>query len=220
MPVSLEAVFQMGFNVIDQIIVGLLGAGAVAAVGLSNSIASTTLLLYASASVGAGVMAARAFGRKDLGEVSRIAAAGQALAGGLGLLTALLLVAFSQLLLRLAGADQKLTGSADTYFRLYAVSIAPMILSAVTSAVFRSLNAPRTPLVITSVAVVLNTEKRHHRFSSSARTVVRAAPIHTSRQAIFASAQTVRQDGRRALGRRTRAGGREVAGLPMHCSLG
>jgi Na+-driven multidrug efflux pump len=60
-------------------------------VGLSNSIASTTLLLYASASVGAGVMVARAFGRKDLGEVSRITAAGEALAGGLGLLTALLL---------------------------------------------------------------------------------------------------------------------------------
>jgi len=147
----------MGFNVIDQIIVGFLGANAVAAVGLSNSVASIALLLYASAGVGAGVMVARAFGRKDLGEVSRITAAGQALAGGLGLLTALLLVAFSEPLLRLVGADQKLTGSADTYFRLYAVSIASMILSAVTSAVFRSLNAPRTPLVITSIAVVLNT---------------------------------------------------------------
>ena len=74
----------MGFNVIDQIIVGFLGANAVAAVGL----------LYASSGVGAGVMVARAFGRKDLGEVSHITAAGQALAGGLGLLTALLLVAF------------------------------------------------------------------------------------------------------------------------------
>ena len=84
----------MGFNVIDQIIVGLLGADAVAAVGLSNSVASIALLLYASADVGAGVMVARAFGRKDLGEVSRITAAGEALAGGLGLLTALLLVAF------------------------------------------------------------------------------------------------------------------------------
>jgi Na+-driven multidrug efflux pump len=39
----------MGFNVIDQVIVGLLGADAVAAVGLSNSIASIALLLYASA---------------------------------------------------------------------------------------------------------------------------------------------------------------------------
>jgi Na+-driven multidrug efflux pump len=42
--VSLESVFQMGFNVIDQVIVGLLGADAVAAVGLSNSIASIALL--------------------------------------------------------------------------------------------------------------------------------------------------------------------------------
>ena len=38
----------MGFNVIDQVIVGLLGADAVAAVGLSNSIASIALLMYAS----------------------------------------------------------------------------------------------------------------------------------------------------------------------------
>jgi hypothetical protein len=42
----------MGFHVIDQIIVGLLGADAVAAVGLSNSVASIALLLYASADVG------------------------------------------------------------------------------------------------------------------------------------------------------------------------
>jgi len=156
-PVSLESVFQMGFNVIDQVIVGLLGAGAVAAVGLSNSIASIALLLYASAGVGAGVMVARAVGRKDLAEVSQVASAGQALSGLLGLGTACLLVAFSQPLLRAVGADSKLAESANGYFRLYAVSIAPMILSAVTSAVFRSLNAPRTPLIITSAAVTLNT---------------------------------------------------------------
>jgi putative MATE family efflux protein len=156
-PVSLESLFQMGFNVIDQMIVGLLGADAVAAVGLSNSIASIALLLYASAGVGAGVMVARAFGRKDMDEVSQIASAGQALSGLLGVLTAFLLVTFSQTLLRLVGADPKLAGSADSYFQLYAVSIAPMILSAVISGVFRSLNAPRIPLIITSAAVALNT---------------------------------------------------------------
>ena len=69
----------MAFNAVDQLIVGLLGADAVAAVGLSNSIASVALLLYASAGVGAGVMVARAFGRKDSTEVSQIASAGQAL---------------------------------------------------------------------------------------------------------------------------------------------
>jgi putative MATE family efflux protein len=107
--------------------------------------------------VGAGVMVARAFGRKDLHEVSQIASAGQALSGFLGLLTACLLVTFSQPLLRLVGANPKLAGSANVYFQLYAASIAPMILSAVTSAVFRSLHDPRTPLLITSAAVALNT---------------------------------------------------------------
>ncbi|HEY0790684.1 MAG TPA: MATE family efflux transporter [Chthoniobacterales bacterium] len=153
----MESIFQMGFNVIDQVIVGRLGAEAVASVGLSNSIASIALLLYASAGVGAGVMVARAFGRKDLDEVSRITAVGQVLAGSLGLLTAVGLIASSQTILRLVGADPMLAGNANAYFQLYAASVAPMILSAVTSAVFRSLDAPRTPLVITSAAVALNT---------------------------------------------------------------
>jgi MATE family, multidrug efflux pump len=156
-PVSLESVFQMGFNFIDQIIVGYLGANAVAAVGLSNSIASIALLLYASTGVGAGVMVAHAFGRKDLSEVARITATGETLAGILGLASALLLVSFSHPILGLVGADEKLTADADVYFRLYVLSIAPMILSGVSSAVFRSLNIPRLPLLITSLAVVLNT---------------------------------------------------------------
>jgi Na+-driven multidrug efflux pump len=38
LPVSLEAVFQTSLGFVDQIIVGTLGATAVAAVGLCNSI--------------------------------------------------------------------------------------------------------------------------------------------------------------------------------------
>ncbi|MBV8899035.1 MAG: MATE family efflux transporter [Verrucomicrobia bacterium] len=157
MPISLESVFQMGFNFIDQVIVGYLGAGAVASVGLSNSIASIALLLYASAGVGAGVMVARAFGRKDMDEVSRIAMSGQVLSGILGLFTAIAFVALSHPILQLVGADPTLAENAKSYFQLYAVSTAPMILSAVTSAVFRSLDDSRTPMVITGSAVALNT---------------------------------------------------------------
>jgi MATE family multidrug resistance protein len=92
-------------------------------------------------------MVARAFGRKDLAELSRVAATGHALAGILGLLTALLVVAFSEPLLRLVGADQKLAGTADPYFRLYAISVAPMTLSAVTSAVFQEHQVSRRPRI-------------------------------------------------------------------------
>lgn len=156
-PISLESVFQMGFNFVDQVIVGYLGADAVASVGLSNSIASIALLLYASAGVGAGVMVARAFGRKDMDEVSRIAMSGQVVSGILGVFTAVVFIALSQPILQLVGADPKLAEHAKNYFQLYAVSTAPMILSSVTSAVFRSLDDSRTPMLVTGSAVGLNT---------------------------------------------------------------
>jgi hypothetical protein len=37
-PVGLETIFQTLFGLIDQVIVGLLGAGAVAGIGLANSV--------------------------------------------------------------------------------------------------------------------------------------------------------------------------------------
>ena len=84
LPVSLESIFQMSFNVVDQIIVGLLGATAVAAVGLSNSVAAIAILLCAAVGTGTGVLIAQAYGRKDMDDVSRTAAVGQTVAGTFG----------------------------------------------------------------------------------------------------------------------------------------
>jgi len=74
LPVSLEAVFQTALGFIDQIIVGTLGATAVAAVGLCNSISFIVMLLYSAIGTGAGVLVAQAFGRNDLNDVSKVAA--------------------------------------------------------------------------------------------------------------------------------------------------
>jgi Na+-driven multidrug efflux pump len=95
LPISLEAVFQTSFSFIDQIIVGLLGSTAVAAVGLSNSISFIVVLLYSAIGTGSAVLVAQAYGRQDMNEVSRIAALGQILAAVFGLCTALPLVLFS-----------------------------------------------------------------------------------------------------------------------------
>jgi putative MATE family efflux protein len=157
LPVSLESIFQMSFNVIDQIIVGLLGASAVAAVGVSNSVAAIAILLCAAIGTGSGVLIAQAYGRKDMEDVSRTAAVGQTLAGIFGTITALPLIIFSKPLLVLIGAHDDLAELADGYFRLFAASLPLMILSTVISAAFRSLNDSKTPMTITIGSVVLNT---------------------------------------------------------------
>jgi len=147
----------MSFNVVDQIIVGLLGATAVAAVGLSNSVAAMAILLCAAIGTGSGVLIAQAYGRKDMDDVSRVAAVGQSLAGAFGAIIALPMILFSKPLLLALGAHEDLADLANGYFKLFAASLPLMILSTVTSSAFRSLNDSKTPMVITIAAVVLNT---------------------------------------------------------------
>ena len=157
LPVGLEAIFQASFSLIDQIIVGSLGASAVAAVGLSNNLSFILTLLYAAIGTGSGVFIAQAYGRRDMDEVSKIAAIGQTAAAILGICSAIPLVLFPSPILRLVGAQEELVKTAAVYLQLFAASAPLNVMSAVTTATFRSMSDSRTPMVITIASVCLNT---------------------------------------------------------------
>ncbi|MGA8658310.1 MAG: MATE family efflux transporter [Chthoniobacterales bacterium] len=156
-PVSLESVFQASFTLVDQLIVGVLGATAVAAVGLSNGVSFIIALLYSAIGTGSGVIVAQAFGRQDMKAVSKVATLGQIMAAVFGGCTALPLMLFPAVILRAVGAQGDLVGVASGYFQLFAASMPMTVTSAVTAATFRSLSDARTPMVITMAAVILNT---------------------------------------------------------------
>jgi Na+-driven multidrug efflux pump len=121
LPVSLEAVFQTALGFIDQIIVGTLGATAVAAVGLCNSISFIVMLLYSAIGTGAGVLVAQAFGRNDLNDVSKVAALSLVTSGIFGIFTALPLVLYPGPILRFMfiGAPDELVEAGSVYFQLF-----------------------------------------------------------------------------------------------------
>jgi MATE family, multidrug efflux pump len=157
LPVGLEAVFQASFSLIDQIIVGSLGATAVAAVGLSNNLSFILTLLYAAIGTGSGAFIAQAYGRRDMAEVSKVAAIGQTAAFTLGICSALPLVLFPSAILRFLGAQEELVKTAFAYLQLFAASAPLTVMSAVTTATFRSMSDSRTPMMIATGAVCLNT---------------------------------------------------------------
>ena len=157
LPVSLEAVFQTSLGFVDQIIVGTLGATAVAAVGLCNSISFIVMLLYSAIGTGAGVLVAQAFGRNDLNEVSRVAALSLITAGIFGLFTTVPLILYPRPILRLIGAPDELVNAGSVYFQLFSAAAPLIVMSAVSTATFRSLNDSTTPMFITMGAVGLNT---------------------------------------------------------------
>jgi MATE family, multidrug efflux pump len=157
LPVGLEAVFQASFSLIDQIVVGSLGAIAVAAVGLSNNLSFILTLLYAAIGTGSGAFIAQAYGRRDMGEVSKIAAIGQTAAAILGICSALPLILFPNPILRSLGAQEELVNTGSLYLQLFAASAPLTVMSSVTTATFRSMSDTRTPMLITIGSVGLNT---------------------------------------------------------------
>jgi putative MATE family efflux protein len=157
LPVGLEAVFQSSFSLIDQIIVGSLGATAVAAVGLSNNLSFILTLLYAAIGTGSGAFIAQAYGRRNMDEVSKIAALGQTAAFSLGICSSIPLLLFPNPILRFVGAQEELVKTAAVYLQLFAASTPLTVMSAVTTATYRSMSDSRTPMVITMASVCLNT---------------------------------------------------------------
>jgi putative MATE family efflux protein len=157
LPVSLEAVFQTSLGFADQIIVGTLGATAVAAVGLCNSISFIVMLLYSAIGTGAGVLVAQAVGRNDLNDVSKVAALGVMTSGAFGLITAIPLVFYPGPILRFIGAPDELVQAGSVYFQMFSAAAPLIVISAVTTATFRSLNDSTTPMFFTMGAVGLNT---------------------------------------------------------------
>jgi putative MATE family efflux protein len=157
LPVSLEAVFQTSLGFVDQIIVGTLGATAVAAVGLCNSISFIVMLLYSAIGTGAGVLVAQAVGRNDLNDVSKVAALGVTTSGAFGIFTAIPLVLYPGPILRFIGAPDELVQAGSIYFQMFSAAAPLIVISAVTTATFRSLNDSTTPMFITMGAVGLNT---------------------------------------------------------------
>ena len=157
LPVSLEAVFQTSLGFVDQIIVGTLGATAVAAVGLCNSISFIVMLFYSAIGTGAGVLVAQAFGRNDLNHVSKVTSLSLVLSGIFGVFTTLPLILYPGPVLRIIGAPDELVEAGSVYFQLFSSAAPLIVMSAVSTATFRSLNDSATPMFITMGAVGFNT---------------------------------------------------------------
>ncbi len=114
------------------------------------------MFVYSAIGTGSGVLIAQAYGHKDMGEVSAIAALGLIVAG----VSALYGPAprpFSGSSSSLDRSRGKRSKRDREFFQLFAASAPLVVMTAVSAATFRSLSDTRTPMVITMGAVALNT---------------------------------------------------------------
>ncbi len=85
-PVSLEFILILVLNFVSQVIVGVLGATAIAAVGFANSLVFILVVTFGAMGVSVSILVARAFGGQRRSEMSHTVTAALVIAGVLTLL--------------------------------------------------------------------------------------------------------------------------------------
>ncbi|GBF05031.1 MATE efflux family protein [Deinococcus aerius] len=154
-PVSLEMVLQLVLTFVNQVIVGTLGAVAVAAVGLAGSVSFLFFATLGALGSGTSILVARRAGAGDRAGVNgtlTVALVVSLLLAGLA--TAPVILGAGGLL-RLAGGAPDVTATAIPYLRVAMLSLVPGMLGWILSGALRSLGHARTPMVATMLTVAV-----------------------------------------------------------------
>ena len=156
-PVSLEYIVMLGLNFVNQIIVGGLGAIAIAAVGFANSLTFILIITLSALGLSVQMLVARAYGAKRVHDLNHLVTYSLIFAVVGGGVLSLGLALFPHQILSLTGASANVASMGSTYLMLTALTLAPNLVSAVLSSVLRATDHAKAPLHATTISVVLNT---------------------------------------------------------------
>ena len=156
-PVSLEAVSQLLLGFIDQIIVGALGALAIAAVGLANSTTFIFILTLAALGNSCAILIARAFGAKNNASLSQSLSVGLTLGLAVSILVVIPMWIWAEPLMAAAGGNAQLTQPASDFLKIVLLGLPLIVLGSVATGALRSMGDAKTPMKATMLSMLINT---------------------------------------------------------------
>lgn len=156
-PVSLEFMVILVTNFISQVIVGILGATAIAAVGFANSIVFVLIVTLGALGVSVSILIARAYGAARHADMDHTITAALIISAVIAVVVALVPVLAPHSVLTALGASSTVADAGADFLRLSALALVPTVLVSVLSGALRSTGRPRSPLVATLVTVPVTT---------------------------------------------------------------
>lgn len=146
-PAFLALVAEPLFLLADSAIIGHLGTGQLAGLGVASATLLTAANLFVFLAYGTTSIVARQVGAGSHRAAVEAGIDGTWLAIGLGALVAVATALAAEPLCRLFGASESALGYATTYLRISAVGIPAMLVALAATGVLRGLQDTRTPLV-------------------------------------------------------------------------
>ena len=156
-PIMLTSVLQLLFNAADLVVVGAYcGSFSVAAVGATGAITNLIVNLFIGLSVGTGVAVAHGIGSREWDQVRNTVHTAVPMALVSGLFLTVLGVGLSRRILRAMGTPEEVLGLAATYMEIYFLGITAHMLYNFCASMVRAAGDTKSPLVILTVAGVVN----------------------------------------------------------------
>lgn len=157
LPVTLQSLLQSSFSVVDQMMIGRLGSGSIAGVGLGGKFSSLYSVLLAAIAAAAGIMIAQYVGQRDEREVSRSFLTNMVFAAGLAAVFMGLCILFPEKIMQIYTQDGETGRIAAGYLRILAVSYLPAAVVSMTATLLRCMGGAMFPLYASIAGAVLNT---------------------------------------------------------------
>ena len=156
-PAALQSMLQSSFSMVDQIMIGQLGAVSVAGVGLAGKFVSIYSVIVSAVGAVAGIMLAQYLGQEKAAEVRRSFFVNLALAAAIaGLFTAVCAL-FPETVMRAYTKDAATRQTAAAYLRCLSGTFLPLAGATLLSTAFRCAEKARLPLYASILSALLNT---------------------------------------------------------------
>ena len=156
LPIILQNLMQSLVNMLDTIMVGQLGAVAIAAVGLGNQIFFMLNMVLFGISSGAAIFVAQYWGKKDIGGLRKTVGLALTLATAVAALFTAAAAFAPYFLIGLYSEDPLVVEAGGRYLRVVALSYPVTALSFVFAQGFRSTEHVRLPMVATLISLAAN----------------------------------------------------------------
>jgi putative MATE family efflux protein len=155
-PSALESILVSLVSSVDTIMVGSLGDGAIAAVGITNQPKYILLAMVMSLNIGITALVARRKGEQDKNGANKTLRAGILLSAMLSFITALLGYIFAPQILLFTGAEASYFQYAIDYFQILMVSIFFTALNLTVNAAQRGIGKTKISMRTNITANVVN----------------------------------------------------------------
>ena len=156
LPVAMQGMLNTIVNLVDTMMIGALGATAIAAVGLANKVFFVFTLLVFGIVSGSGVLAAQYWGNGDIKNIKKVVGLALTLAVAASIAFLVPAVVCPEAVMRIFTASEDAIQVGTGYLTIVALSYPATAVSNTFVAMLRATGRVKAPVVISSCTIFIN----------------------------------------------------------------